>query len=188
MEVIASDEEAESSDEDKVAEILKRRKTEPVVAIEAESSSDEEEGESIEVIDEIDLGQFNDEEMEEIEGYVPSESEEEEEKEEEEVEENEEEDQESGAEDEEDEGDDVYEVEKVVGKRFSKVCFNLVFSFANLIKIGVDYQLKWVGYEQPTWEPSSNINCWHLVSKYEGITGDYAGRYPFARNNDSYLK
>lgn len=46
-----------------------------------------------------------------------------------------------------------YEVEKILSKK--------------IYKGEAYYKLKWVGYEEPTWEKCSNVYCEQLISNYE---------------------
>ena len=57
---------------------------------------------------------------------------------------------------------EIFEVEEVVGKKRIKGRWN--------------YEIKWKGYEEATWEPKENLNCPQLVSEFEETLGKSAIR------------
>lgn len=55
--------------------------------------------------------------------------------------------------------DNKYEVEEILDRRSKKRTKNL--------KKQYEYLVKWVGYEDPTWEPEENLSCAALLFEFD---------------------
>lgn len=68
---------------------------------------------------------------------------------------------------------EIYDVEKIVGKRTTWVRTN---NSSDILK-STEYLVKWSNYDESenTWEPTKNLHhCWKSVSKFEQDLSDYS--------------